>query len=84
MMENTDDGKYSLYSIKTIMPMECPTKHGNPTCVCVCVCVCVHCLKQSLFKMFICLSCHIMLCTLISFKRYCLAQWSTIVVVLYI
>ncbi len=35
MMENE---KYSLYSIKTIMPMECPTKDGNPTCVCVCVC----------------------------------------------
>ncbi len=31
------DGKYSLYSIKTIMPMEC--YNG---------CVCVHCLKAEL------------------------------------
>ncbi len=32
--------------------------------------------------MFICLSCHIMLFTLISFKQYCSAQWSIIVVLL--
>ncbi len=30
------DGKYSLYSIKTITSMECFN-----VCVCVCVCVCV-------------------------------------------
>ncbi len=35
-MENE---KYSLYSIKTIMPMECPTKMETQR-VCVCVCVC--------------------------------------------
>ncbi len=28
---------YSLYSIKTIMPMESPRKPSKTTCVCVCV-----------------------------------------------
>uniref|UniRef100_A0A8C1XFB5 Histone deacetylase n=1 Tax=Cyprinus carpio TaxID=7962 RepID=A0A8C1XFB5_CYPCA len=33
--------KYSLYSIKTIMPVESPCKPQMQVCVCVCVCVCV-------------------------------------------
>jgi len=31
---------YSLYSIETIMPMECHFDNKTNLCVCVCVCVC--------------------------------------------
>ncbi len=41
---------YSLYSIRTITPMERPRKPHMPDCVCVCVCLCVHIRYKIIFN----------------------------------